>query len=527
MDVPTGGAGGAAASCRSPQAGPAPLARLTNVEYSNTLRDLLPGVDLTSVTMALPTEIPTDGYVGNAHAQAPSADYVERFEEIAHQVAELAVADPSKIMGCTPSSPAVELNCGAKFIAAFGRRAYRRPLTSDEDSRHRALFEAAYSKYGLTVALRMTVEAYLQSPNFLYRIEAVAPDEPTDKPVALGNYELASRLSYLLTDTMPDENLLAAAEAGALSSPQGLEQQARRLLTTGAARSAVATFTSQWLRFDRMADLTKAPDLFPQFTSTMAASMRTSVSRYVDHLVWEGAHTLPALLTDDGAFVDAQLAPLYEVAVPGGMEQKLMETDPRRRSGILTQVGLLAGLAHERNDAPVLRGLFVLDRFLCSQPPAPPPDVRMSLPDLTPASQLTTRQQLERSHSEPTCAACHKLIDGVGFGFENYDALGRWRTEEFGLPVDPTGTLVGAADIDGPYSGAIELGRKLASSTTVSRCVTSHWLSYALASRRADLDDCAVDQVTRSFVGKDLDFRELLITAVVSDAFRYRPAGPR
>jgi hypothetical protein len=254
----------------------------------------------------------------------------------------------------------------------------------------------------------------------------------------------------------------------------------------------------------------------------MAAALKEATTRYVDRIFWDEGKTLKSLLTDGHAFVDSTLAPLYESS-SSSSELTWTQVDAGKRSGILTQAGLMAGLAHERNDAPVLRGIFVLDRLLCQPPPPPLPSVNTSLPPLTAESKQTTREQLEQSHNTPTCAACHQAIDGIGFGFGNYDALGQFRTSQFGKPIDATGAFVATADLDGPFADAVEMGQKLAESRQVRACVAKQWLGYALAVRRNNVDACMLEPLVGALESAGGDLRELVVALVKSSAFRYRP----
>lgn len=502
--------------------GPAPLSRVTTIEYRNTISDLFPKLSLPVDTYALPAEIATEGFTNNAETQTPSAALIEALATNAHAVAESVTVDPSKILPCTPSKPAEETDCGHQFITAFGPRAFRAAFDAADEARYDAFFDASYGSWGLQPALRMVIEAMLQSPKFLYRIEIGTAQ--ASGAVALTSRELASRLSYFLTDTMPDPSLLDAAQQDTLTDVGTLESEARRLLGDQKARSAVAAFNSQWLRFDKMDALSKAPDLFPTFTAGTAASMRQATARYVDHLFWDEGQTLNALLTDSHAYVDGELAPLYGVSAPAaGSGLTLVDVGRAERAGILTQAGLLAGFAHERSDAPVLRGVFVLDRLLCATPKPPPVGVNTSLPELKASAHLTTRQQLEQSHVAPQCAYCHDTIDGIGFAFEKYDAVGKWRTTEFDVPVDDTGELRGT-DVNGAVHGAVELGQKLAGSAQVGRCTSTQLLRYALGVTRTEIDPCMVKSIVERFEGSGRDLRELLVAVATSDAFRYRQA---
>jgi hypothetical protein len=500
--------------------GPAPLARLTTAEYTNTIRDLFPTLTLPLDQYTLPAEIATEGFLNNAATQAPSAEVIEALAMNAHAIATTAAASLDSVLPCHPTTKADETSCGHQFITEFGQSAFRRPLDAAEVDRYEAFFDDAYGQWGMKDAARMVVEAMLQSPPFLYRLEVGSP--PVDGAVQLTSREMASRLSYFLTDSMPDASLRDAADNDELLDPAALEREARRLLGSDAAREAVAAFNAQWLRFDKMDALTKAPDLFPSFSEDVATSMRQATRQYVDRLFWDQGRTLEALLTDHSAYVDARLAPIYGVSAPSGGAMSLVDVGADR-SGILTQAGLLAGFAHERSDAPVLRGVFVLDRLLCSTPPPPPAGVNTALPVLSTDAHQTTRQQLEQSHVASSCATCHDAIDGIGFGFEHFDAVGQWRTTDLGIAVDDSGELRGT-DIDGPFHGAVELGQKLASSQQVRRCVSTQVLRYALAVTRTEVKPCMVDGVARAFDASGEDLSELLVAVVKSDAFRYRPA---
>jgi Protein of unknown function (DUF1592)/Protein of unknown function (DUF1588)/Protein of unknown function (DUF1595)/Protein of unknown function (DUF1585)/Protein of unknown function (DUF1587) len=516
---------GPAAACPDPNAiapGPSPLVRLSATEYRNTVRDLFPGVALATTELALPAEVQSDGFLNTAEAQAPSAALIEALHDNAGVLAQQATADLSKLLPCTVASAADEVTCGAQFLETFGKRAFRRPLSAEETTRYRAFLEDSRAKWGFPTAVRLLIQAFLQAPALLYRLEYGGSPVAGGHAIPLDDYQMASRVSYLLTDSDPDADLLTAADAGMLGTAEGLEVQARRLMKLDGGRQAVASFHAQWLRFEKMSNLSKAADLFPAFNPALAAALNEATTRYVDRIFWDEGQTLQALLTDNHAYVNDALAPLYGGSA-SGTELAWTTVDPAQRSGILTQAGLMAGLAHERNDAPVLRGVFVLDRLLCQPPPPPLPSVNTSLPPLTAAGNQTTRQQLEASHNTPACAACHTAIDGIGFGFGNYDAIGQWRTEQFGQPVDASGELVNTVDIDGKFDGAVAMGAKLASSRQVRACVATQWLGYALAVRREHIDPCMTEPLVKALETSHGDLRELVVALVKSAAFRHRP----
>jgi hypothetical protein len=413
-----------------------------------------------------------------------------------------------------------EVPCGQQFVATFGKAAFRRPLTSDENTRMVSFFQTARSTYDFKTAIGMVIQAFLQAPQFLYRVQLGGAD-PQGGFVSLTSYEVASRLSYLLWDTMPDKSLITAADAGQLGTADQVEQQARRLLADPRAHTSVANFHRQWLRFSRLDGMVKDPAAFPEWSAAMDQAMIDSVKRFVEHEFWDMG-TLDSFLTDNHVYVNDALAPIYGVPAPGSSALTLVAADANQRAGIMTQAGLLAGFAHEVYDSPVLRGVFVLDRLLCAAPSPPPPGVNLTLPATINGPQ-TTRQMFEQGHEQGACAGCHKQIDGIGFGFESYDAIGKWRTTDNGQPVDHTGTVTGTADLNGPYDGAVELANKMAQSPGVQSCVASKWLGYALGLET--VPSAALQPVAQGFIASGRNFQELLVELVRSDAFRLRPAS--
>jgi hypothetical protein len=281
-------------------------------------------------------------------------------------------------------------------------------------------------------------------------------------------------------------------------------------------------FHRQWLELDRIANMNRDEALFPAFSPELPAVMHEATEQYVDHVFWEGDGRLSSLLLEPKAYVNDALAPVYGVDPPGSSELTLVDLDPSQRAGLLTQAGLLAGMAHEKFDAPIIRGTFVLKRLLCSPPPPPPPDV----PDIPPANPadkpMTTRQRVEETHRNAGCIACHENIDGAGFGFNHFDAIGQYRTEENGLPVDASGKLPVASDVAGPFYGAIELSQKLADSADVEACVVSQYYRFGMGRSEAREDACAEASLTEAFRASGGNMRDLLLGVVLSDSFRYR-----
>jgi hypothetical protein len=493
------------------------VARLTNQQYTNTLADLLPGVAFQAA--GLPAENIVGGFENVSVAQTPSAELIEGYRATSQAVATAATTDLTKVLPCTVKASTDEVPCGTQFIGTFGKQAFRRPLTSDESTRMVSFFTTARTTYDFKTAIGMVIQAFLQAPQFLYRVQLGAAAQGAY--VALTSYEMASRLSYLLWDTMPDKTLMAAADGDQLANADQMETQARRLLGDARAHASVANFHRQWLRFSKLDAMVKDPTAFPQWSAAMDQAMIDSAKQFVDHEFWDQG-TLDSFLTDNHVYVNDVLAPVYGLPAPGTSQLTLVAADATQRAGIMTQAGLLAGFAHEVFDSPVLRGVFVLDRLLCAAPAPPPPGVNLTLPSTISGPQ-TTRQMFENGHEQGACAGCHKQIDGIGFGFESYDAIGKWRTTDNGQPVDHTGTVTGTADLNGPYDGAVELANKMAKSEGVQSCVASKWLGYALGLET--VPSAALQPVAQGFIASGRNFQELLVELVRSDAFRLRPAS--
>jgi Protein of unknown function (DUF1592)/Protein of unknown function (DUF1588)/Protein of unknown function (DUF1595)/Protein of unknown function (DUF1585)/Protein of unknown function (DUF1587) len=525
-----GGADGGAPLPIGPAAGTdhpvaVPFAHLTSAQYVATLIDLFAPIAVTP--KAPPSDVVVEGFDNNASVQVPSAPLLDAYHDAAVKVTVAAMGSAAKLLGCTPASRADEDACAGKFFGPFAKRAYRRPVTADEVADLTAFYASRRAAGDdFPTAMTLSIETILQSPYFLYRVELGTPIAGRANVVQLGGYEMASRLSYLLWNTMPDDALFASAESGELNDPGGLEKQARRMLTDPRAHAALARFHHGWLKFDVMRNLSKDTTVFPAFTPAVATAMQQSAEKFVDGVLFGGG-TLTTLLTDSHAWVNDDLAPIYGVPKPGSANLTLVPVDPTQRAGILTNAGLMAGFAHGTADSPVLRGVFVLERLLCAPSPAPPPGVNAT-PPTAPAGSgpKTTRDIFATTHEQGGCAGCHHTIDGIGFGFEHYDAIGAYRTTDNGLPVDATGWFPGGAlDVNGPFKDAIDLGSRLAASASVQGCVASYWLRYALGVDHTGVDLTQLGSVVQGFRANNLGLQELLVAITKSDGFRTRLTG--
>ena len=509
--------------CEPVEPGAAPARLLTRIQYNNTIRDLFG--DDSNPADAFPPENEVLGFETNAelHQANPLLvnDYLGAAETIATTAMSSAIA---RYLPCAATGRESE-GCVDQFIDNFGEKAFRRPLEPEERAAFLQLQQTAKAKYGFPTSIQLVVEAALQSPQFLYRIDSYsAPTEETGA-VAIVGYEMASRLSYFLWNSMPDQELFDAASAGELRTAAQVEAQARRLLTNPRARGVVQDFHRQWLLLDRFGGLEREATQFPTYEDQLPFDLRASLEAYIDHVYWSADAKLDTLFGSPRVFINDQLAKVFGVEGVTSSEFQGVDLDSSERVGLLTQPGLLALHAHPDQSSPIKRGIFVRERILCDELPPPPPSVDPTPPD--PDPNLTTRERFKEHTEAPTCAQCHDKIDGLGFGLENYDQLGRYRADEHGLPVDASGTIVDPDDaaIEGPYDGPVELATKLGQSPQVRHCVAIMWYRYAMGRIETADDACSLRQVTDTLDQSDGDLHELLVSLTLSDAFRFRPPG--
>lgn len=512
---------GVASQCAEqddPMVGATAMRLLTGYEYDNTVRDLLG--DETHPSLSFPPENQTTAFENNALDHRASKDLVRVYMDVAEAVATRAVSERlTMLLPCDPLAVG-EAECGRAFVDELLPRAFRRPVEPAEQAAFQGLFEASHAQHGFSEAVALVVQAVLQSPQFLYRVELVPDDAMPGDVLPVTGHEMASRLSYFLTASMPDDELRAAAADGGLATREEVEAQARRLLQTDAGRQTVREFHRQWLDLGGLTSVSKDPALFAGLPDTVGQDWRDSVERFAEHVFFDGGGTIDDLVSSDLAFLSPALAAQYD-AGPADPQTGAVSL-PGERAGLLTQPGLMALLAYPDQSSPVARGVFVRERLLCQHLPPPPNDVVIEPPD--PDPDATTRERFAQHTADPACAGCHVLIDPLGFGFEHYDAIGRFRTEENGLPVDASGTLAGVADEAqaGDYDGAVELSQRLAASTDFRDCVTHQWTTFALGREPTEADACAMEEIRQTLTDEGGDLRELLVAIATSDAFRFR-----
>lgn len=505
--------------CSKPAPGAAPVRRMTRAEYNNTVRDLLG--DTTGPAQAFALEEEALGFNNNAANLVTSAALAEKYMLAAEGIAQRATAEGMNRIGCDPVELGAEA-CAQQFIQSFGKRAFRRPLTSDETTLFWGVFSTGLADGDFFSGIQMVIETALQSPPFLYRVELGVSPKAGEAAVRLSDWETASRLSYLLWGSMPDEALFIAAEQGRLTTREDIEAQARRMLLEPRAHDAVATFHEQWLDYDRIANVGKDAETFPEWNTELGALMREETRRFLDASVFGEGGGLSYLLGSSETFLDPTLAAFYGVPAPAKSGFARVTLDATRRAGVLTLGSLLTINAHSNQTSPVHRGKMVRELLLCETIPPPPADVMIKAPE--PAPDSTARQRFAQHSSEQACKGCHALMDPLGFGFENYDATGRYRDSENGAPIDASGELTGT-DVDGTFTGAVGLAAKLAASQRVQDCYATQWFRFAYGRGEGTGDACSLATLTSRLSSAKGDVKELLVALTQTDAFLYRPAG--
>jgi hypothetical protein len=454
----------------------------------------------TPVTEALPAEPPLDAPFSFSMDVTPVT--AERLLGEAEK--QGAAARSGELLPCDIAKP-VDAACATQLVDQVVGRAFRRPLSDVERARYVNLFKLGSSQGDMADGVALVVEAALISPLFLHKIYLGSPDGGASSPLTA--FEVASRLSFFLTGAPPDAALADAASNGDLLTDESVEAQALRLIATPNFGDAFQHFHSQWLGLDQL-QYVQTPGATPE----LLASMRTETEHFIDH-VFQAKRRLPDLLTSNVGFVDAQLAPIYGVPTPA-QPFAAVTLDPLRYFGLLTQASTMTHLSN-----PTHRGQFVRERLLCGVVPPPPAGIDTNI-DIS--ANETRRMAWEQHRQDPACAGCHQLMDPIGYGFENFDALGRFQVTDNGLPVDASGELVQGGDVEGQFVGVSELSARLSGSDTVNQCVTKTWLGYALQRRPEDADNCAVQQAFSRFSERQLDIGELCVTLAMSRRFRSR-----
>ncbi|MFM2417579.1 MAG: hypothetical protein RL385_2302 [Pseudomonadota bacterium] len=507
-------------------AGPAPLRRLSNREYVYSLADLFPGIAPEVPT--LPDDADVGGFDNAAEGQAPSDVRIARYEAIAKRYAQAATKDTAAVqalVGCEFATPGPHDACALSFIESMGRRVFRRGVSAAERERLFQTFQRAALAVDFEAAVQLVLEVLLQSPQFLYRVE----DEPSHGEVGvvkLNDSDMASRLSYFLWGSTPDDTLLDAAAEGRLGTEAGISAEVDRMLADPRLNRAMWDFHRQWLGIDRILGeehRERATSVDPNWSVSLPQAAYDETRRFIEHTMGEDGRVTELLLSR-AAWLDGTSASLY--GLQGFSGSVPVRTDlPVERGGVLTRAAFLAGFSHRGTTSPPVRANAVQLRLLCRAPTPPPPGVSTTIDDAADTTApRTTRMLFDQKTKPAACQGCHVNLNGLGFGFESFDASGRYRVLENGLPVDSSGHFW-LDDVDTSFKGAVQLSERLAQSHELAHCAALSWLRFALGRAPVAEEYPFVDVLAAQFFDGGSDVRDLLRGIAKAPSFRYRQVG--
>jgi Protein of unknown function (DUF1592)/Protein of unknown function (DUF1588)/Protein of unknown function (DUF1595)/Protein of unknown function (DUF1585) len=490
-----------------------PLRRLSGEQWIQTIRDL-------TGDSAFDAEVDTD-----------EGNITERTVRQLRDASELVVmrrAEWTESVFPCDTTGNEDLACVDSFIDGFASMAFRHPVTAGEKQWLTDVYTGAKTEGSFEESMNVLLQVVLQSPQVVYMYERGVDSESDTR--RLSDHEVATRLSYFLWNTTPDDSLLSAATAGELQGNDGLRAQAARLLDDPRAEATIQRFVSEWLQIDggqlhhALEDVTKDETLYPEYSAELAADMRTELEAFVRRVYFEEGGSLADLLGANYAYVNSRLATIYGVDGPSDPNTwEWVDLPADERGGLMTRAAFLTVLSTKTVTAPIRRGVWVVEEALCNNLGTPPPnanDVEVE-GNGSNGEQLSVRDDVIAKTAGNECVVCHNVINPVGFAFESYDALGRWQTEEVtsGLDVDSSGELIGS-DIDGPVAGPVDMIDKLSSSTKVRGCFADRWTATALVAADVELDDCSATTIQQAFTETG-NLRDLLLAIIESDAFRY------
>jgi hypothetical protein len=507
---------------------PAPASRaprLTHLQWQNTVTELF-GIEQVGL---LAQEFRSDplqgGFLFDNDGATLSVDDAlwGSYQRASADIASMVTGDPERLAAILPAGVTEDEAGAREFIVQFGARAHRRPLGDAEIEDYLAVYRAAAGAYlgvssDFQAGIRLLIEAFLQSPHFIYRIEPSTTQ--VGNVIPLDGYEIASRLSYMIWNSMPDDELFVAAAAGQLTSAAEAALQAERMLEDPRAQAVVVAFHEKLLDFERYAQISPATAAFPDAPPNLADLARRESELFVDS-VFESGGGFKDLLTSSRTFVNDGLAQIYGVSGSFGADFSPVTLDASRRKGFLTQVGFLASHATSLHPDPIHRGVFLAKRIICARINAPPDDIPpLPLPDEGQTNRETVEALTE--NPETVCATCHKtIINPLGFPFENYDAVGGYRTQDNGYPVN----AATAPFIDGmptQVQNAVELAAVLSESPQAHQCYTRYWLEFAYGRAYVDTDQNLIQRLGVTSAEEGISMKDLIVSLVKTEAFMTR-----
>lgn len=434
--------------------------------------------------------------------------------------AKVEKASRKKILICDPASsgPAGGQACVEKIVSNLAHHAWRRPVTKTEVAGLMKFVAMAKSSGQTTEqGIQLALEAMLVSPDFLFRIEKDPNPLDAEKAHRLSDVELASRLSYFLWSSMPDDELLGLAEAGKLKDPATLDAQVKRMMTDKKAAAFADNFAGQWLEIRNLDSIRPDPQKFPAWNSELKDEMRTETNLFFQYVLSEN-RPITEFIDARYTFLNEHLAKFYGIPGVKGPDFRRVELATDQRGGVLAQGSVLAVSSYPSRTSPTIRGKYILNNILGTPPPPPPPDVP-ALDDAKVGAEVSLRTQLEAHRNNPVCASCHSKMDVLGFGLENYDAIGKWRTRDGKFPIDVGGTMPSGRS----FQTAAEMRTiLLAAMPQVSRCLTEKIMTYALGRGMQPYDNRAIDQIDKNLAADGYKFQTLIFEVVRSLPFQSR-----
>jgi hypothetical protein len=498
------------------------LARLSRLQWENSVRDLLQLGDISDITGPV-TGDALVGFDTEAEALRVGEQLRADLEKASRALAERVAADAAVLGRLVPAdAPADVAGKGRAFITTFGMRAFRRPLTEAEVTTYVTLFGKGPELYpgedAFTAGAKVLLVAILQSPHFLYRTELTSASGAG--PTPLSDYEVAAKLALSLTNTLPDAALLAAAAAGQLRTPEQVGEHAARLLSSDPGGNGRDHFHFQAYRLGTYDGISRSATAFPEFTPETPAAMRTEVLKFLRYVFDQGKGVAGVFTTPVG-FVNAQLAPLYGLPAAGYTnEHQQVELDATQRAGLLTLPGFLSSFAVVDDPDTIRRGVFINQRILCRE--LPPPDPNATI--LAPLSDgMTNRERVEATTGPGTCGqGCHStVINPPGFAFEGFDAVGKYRTMDRGKPINASSAYQFSDGLKS-FTGPVEFGRLLAESSEVHACYIENWMSYVFGHPLTKAEEPLLEYFTHASLNGELSMKDLLVKLTTADGFLKR-----
>jgi mono/diheme cytochrome c family protein len=427
-----------------------------------------------------------------------------------------------KIFVCNPDSVPEQAACAKEFLSNLARRAYRRPVTDEDVEILLGFYEANRSSGGFEAGIEAALERLLLDPEFLFKIERDPEGVAPDTAYSISDLELASRLSFFLWSSIPDEELLSLAEQGRLSEPEILEQQVVRMLGDTRANTLVSDFAGQWLLLRNLSSFQPDPEAFPYFDDNLRDAFQRETELFVDSLLHED-RSVTDLLDADYTYLNERLARHYGIAGVYGSRFRRVSLSDEKRKGLLGHGSILMATSYPKRTAPTLRGKWILENILGAPPPPPPPDIPALMETGAGGKALTMREQMQQHTTNPSCSVCHARMDPLGFALENYDAIGLWRSTDGGSVIDATGELPGGEKFQGPA----ELRQLLLSKREqFVGTVTERLLTYALGRELEYYDGAAVRRIIHESAPTDYRWSALILNIVKSSPFQMRRSRP-